>query len=186
MIKSQYDSSCLTWFPKGEIIQIEYATNAVKQGSLCLALRSKSHAIVCTIKRNPTELACYQEKVFKISDSMGMAISGLTADARVLCKYMRRESLSHLQIYGCEIPPKLLINKVADKCADKTIKGGRPFGIGLLVVCVDGNGNPHVYETRPSGEYFEYFGYSIGDKSQSSRTYLENNMNKYADCDLHT
>lgn len=76
MIKSQYDHDCVTWFPKGEIIQIEYATNAVKQGSLCLAVRSKTHSLICTIKRNPTELACYQEKVFKISDGMAMGISG--------------------------------------------------------------------------------------------------------------
>ena len=113
---------------------------------------------------------------------MAMGISGLTADARVLCKYMRRESLAHDAIYRCPIPPKLLIDKVANKYQSKTMSyGKRPFGVGLLIVCTDQNG-PHVYETRPSGEYLEYFGYSIGDKSQSSRTYLENNMKQYANC----
>jgi len=41
-----------------------------------LAVRSKTHSLLCTIKRNPTELACYQEKVFKIGDGMAMGISG--------------------------------------------------------------------------------------------------------------
>jgi len=76
MQKSMYDTDCITWYPKGEILQVEYATNAVKQGSICLGLRSKTHSVLCTIKRNPTELACYQEKVFKIDNHIGMAISG--------------------------------------------------------------------------------------------------------------
>ena len=113
---------------------------------------------------------------------MAMGISGQTADARVLCKYMRRESMAHDTVYRCPIPPKLLIDKVANKYQSKTMAyGKRPFGVGLLIICVDQNG-PHVYETRPSGDYLEYFAYSIGDKSQSSRTYLENSQDKYANC----
>jgi 20S proteasome subunit alpha 6 len=62
---------------------------AVKQGSVCLGLRSKKYAVLCSLKRLPSELAGYQEKLFKVDDYIGMAMSGLTADARVLCKYMR-------------------------------------------------------------------------------------------------
>lgn len=94
--------------------------------------------------------------------------------------------MAHDTVYRCQIPPKMLIDKVANKYQSKTMAyGKRPFGVGLLIICVDQNG-PHVYETRPSGDYLEYFGYSIGDKSQSSRTYLENNMRRYANCDLNT
>lgn len=85
-----------------------------------------------------------------------MAISGLTADARVLCKFMRRESMTHQSVYGCPIPPKRLIEKVAAKYQGKTyIYGKRPFGVGLLVSCFDQNG-PHLFETRPSGDFYEY------------------------------
>jgi hypothetical protein len=38
-------------------------------------------------------LPCVQ--VFKIDDHMGIAISGLTADGRILCRYMRNECLNH-------------------------------------------------------------------------------------------
>lgn len=34
-------------------------------------------------------------QVFKIDDHMGIAISGLTADGRILCRYMRNECLNH-------------------------------------------------------------------------------------------
>ena len=62
---------------------------AVKQGSVCLGLRSADYAVLCSLKRLPSELAGYQDKMFKVDDNIGMAMSGLTADARVLCKYMR-------------------------------------------------------------------------------------------------
>ncbi len=32
---------------------------------------------------------------------------------------------------------------------------------------------PHLYETCPSGNVFEYFAYALGDRSQSAKTYLE-------------
>lgn len=41
----------------------------------------------CTC-RCPSELAYHVQKVFRIDDHMGIAISGLTADARSLCKYV--------------------------------------------------------------------------------------------------
>lgn len=34
-------------------------------------------------------------QIFKIDDHMGIAISGLTADGRILCRYMRNECLNH-------------------------------------------------------------------------------------------
>ena len=40
-------------------------------------------------------LSALREQVFKIDDHMGIAISGLTADGRILCRYMRNECLNH-------------------------------------------------------------------------------------------
>jgi len=82
------------------------------------------------------------------------------------------------------LPPSRLIDKISQKAQSRTyIYGKRPFGVGLLICCYDQAG-PHLFETRPSGDYFEYEGFSIGDKSQSSRTYFENNLDKYKNCDL--
>ena len=70
---------------------------AVKQGSICVGLRSKDFVVcfqvmkknkdfqvLCTLKKSKSELASHQEKVFKVDDHIGMAISGLTADASIL------------------------------------------------------------------------------------------------------
>ena len=51
--------------------------------------------VLATLKRAQNELSSYQRKIFKIDDHMGIAISGLTADGRVLCRYMRNECLNH-------------------------------------------------------------------------------------------
>lgn len=59
--------------------------------------QSKTHAVLATLKRAQNELSSYQRKLFKIDDHMGIAISGLTADGRVLCKYMRNECINHRQ-----------------------------------------------------------------------------------------
>jgi len=51
--------------------------------------------VLATLKRSESELSSFQRKVFKVDDHMGIAISGITADGRVLCKYMRNECLNH-------------------------------------------------------------------------------------------
>ena len=91
-------------------------------------------------------------------------MSGLTADARVLCKYMRNESLNFKLTYGSNQPLNRLIYKVAESTSfinlesqHKTQKSSkRPYGVGLLVAGVDKDG-PHLYETCPSGNYYEYY-----------------------------
>jgi 20S proteasome subunit alpha 6 len=58
-------------------------------------LQSSTHTVLATLKRAQNDLSSYQRKVFKIDDHMGIAIAGLTADGRVLCKYMRNECINH-------------------------------------------------------------------------------------------
>ena len=114
MLKGLYDLDCTTWSPQGKLFQVEYAMEAVKQGSICLGLRSNEYVVLCSLKKLPSELACYQDKMFKVDDYIGMAISGLTADARVLCKYMRNESLNYKLTYNSNQPLNRLIFKIAD------------------------------------------------------------------------
>jgi hypothetical protein len=54
-------------------------------------------------------------QVFKIDDHMGIAISGLTADGRILCRYMRNECLNHRYVYESPMPLGRLVRQVADK-----------------------------------------------------------------------
>lgn len=92
---------------------------------------------------------------------------------------MRNECLNHKYVYDSPHPFGRLLNKVAEKSQIKTQRQSkRPYGVGLLVAGYDQDG-PHLYETSPNGEVNEYYSYSIGARSQSARTYLENNFERF-------
>mmetsp|Transcript_17547 Transcript_17547/g.41071 ORF Transcript_17547/g.41071 Transcript_17547/m.41071 type:complete len:253 (-) Transcript_17547:52-810(-) len=160
---------------------------AVKQGSPTVGLRSKTHAVLVAFKRSPDELASYQEKLFKIDNHMAISISGLTADARFLCKYMRTECLNHNFVYGGTKQTGRLVTQIADMHQRCTQDGGyerrRPFGVGLLVMGYDKTG-PHIYQTCPSANFYEYKSQAIGARSQSAKTYLERHFETFDDLSL--
>ena len=45
MLKGLYDTDCSTFSPQGKLFQVEYAMEAVKQGSICLGIRSNTHVV---------------------------------------------------------------------------------------------------------------------------------------------
>ena len=173
MFRNQYDTDVTVWSPEGRLLQVEYAMESVKQGSVCIGLRSNKYAVLGALKRSISELSSHQKKILKIDDHIGIGIAGLTADARSLAKYMRNECLNHKYIYGSPIVSSRLMTDLADKHQRTTqTYVRRPFGVGLLVASVDKNG-PHLYQTCPSGNLYEYYASAVGARSQSGKTYLE-------------
>lgn len=51
----------------------------------------------------------------------------------------------------------------------------RPCGLGLLVVGVDDTG-PCLYETCPSGDFWQCKAMAFGARSQAAKTYLEREL----------
>jgi|TARA_B110000305_G_C19213553_1_gene527085 20S proteasome subunit alpha 6 len=110
---------------------------------------------------------------------MGLVFSGMTADARFLCKFMRHESLNHWYTYDAQHPVERMVNKISKKAQTKTCHPSkRPFGVGMLVAGIDETGT-HLYETCPSANFFEYKAMAIGAKCQSAKTYLEKNFTTF-------
>ena len=64
------------------------------------------------LKKSPHDLAFHQEKVFEIDEQMGIVISGMTADARYLTKFMRNECLSYWYTHGSQHPGERLVAKI--------------------------------------------------------------------------
>jgi len=173
MFRNQYDTDVTTFSPAGRLHQVEYAMEAVKQGSCSVGLRNNEWVVIGSLKRSSDELASYQQKVFPIDDHIGIAVSGLISDARVLAQYMRNECINHRYVYGSGIQTERLVIKVSDKSQVYTQKSEkRPYGVGLLVCGYDSTG-PHLYQTDPSGVYFDCLGQAIGARAQSAKTYLE-------------
>ena len=82
MFRNQYDNDVTTWSPQGRLHQVEYAMEAVKQGSATVGLKnSDSFAILLALKRSTSELSAHQKKIIPLDSHVGMSIAGLTADA---------------------------------------------------------------------------------------------------------
>jgi len=185
MFRNQYDTDITTFSPAGRLHQVEYALEAVKQGACAVGLVSKDWALVGSLKRAASELASYQQKVFQIDSHMGIAASGLISDARVLAQYMRNECLNHRYVYAAPMPTERLVSKLSDKAQHFTQKADkRPYGVGLLVAGFDPQTGPHLFQTEPSGIYYEYKAQAIGARAQSAKTYLEKNYDSFADASL--
>ena len=80
--------------------------------------------------------------------------------------------------------PKVTETFIVESQAKTQKSSKRPYGVGLLVAGVDSTG-PHIFETSPSGNYYEYEAYSIGARSQSARTYLEDHFEQFKNNSLH-
>ncbi|GFZ10340.1 proteasome alpha subunit F1 [Actinidia rufa] len=66
MFRNQYDTDVTTWSPQGRLFQVEYAMEAVKQGSAAIGLRSKTHAVLASVNKAQSELSSHQKKIFKV------------------------------------------------------------------------------------------------------------------------
>ncbi|KAI4388445.1 hypothetical protein MLD38_000769 [Melastoma candidum] len=181
MFRNQYDTDVTTWSPAGRLFQVEYAMEAVKQGSAAIGLRSRSHVVLACVNKANNELSSHQKKIFKVDDHIGVAIAGLTADGRVLSRYMRSECINYSFTYEAPLPVGRLVVQLADKaqvCTQRSWK--RPYGVGLLVAGLDESG-AHLYYNCPSGNYFEYQAFAIGSRSQAAKTYLERKFETFVD-----
>ncbi|KAI4258088.1 MAG: hypothetical protein L6R42_005297 [Xanthoria sp. 1 TBL-2021] len=182
MFRNNYDNDAITFSPQGRIFQIEYASEAVKQGSVTVGLCSKTHVVLVALKRNAEDLSSYQKKIINVDTHLGVSLAGLASDARVLTNFMKRQALASKMTYGRPIPVERIVEQIGDRAQTNTQNySNRPYGVGLLVAGVDDTG-PHLFEFQPSGMTQEMVACAIGARSQMARTYLERNLDAFAQC----
>jgi len=184
MFRNDYDTDVTTFSPAGRIHQVEYAMEAVKQGGAVVGLRSNDFAVLAAIRRAPADVASFQNKIFQIDRHLGVASSGLIPDARTLSQAFRTEALNYRFVYEADIPVNRLVAEFANRQQVFTQKDEkRPYGVGFLVAGADKAG-VHIYETQPSGNYFEYYAQTIGARSQAAKTYLEKHFEEFKEMSL--
>lgn len=183
MFRNNYDNDSVTYSPTGRLFQVEYALEAIKQGSAAVGLTSKDHVVLVALKRNAEELGSYQKKIIKIDDHMGVALAGLAPDARVLSNFLRKQAMQCKMVFNRPIQTQKAALTIADKAQENTQSyGSRPYGVGLLIAGYDETG-AHLLEFQPSGSVLEYYGAAIGARSQAARTYLERNLGQIRESD---
>ncbi|EDW46004.1 GM10300 [Drosophila sechellia] len=184
MFRNQYDNDTTTWSPQGRLFQVEYAMEAVKQGAATVGLKGADYAVLAALCRTSKDTNTLQRKIMPVDEHVGMSIAGLTADARVVCQYMRTECMAYRHSYDAEFPVRRLVANLGNKLQTTTQRyDRRPYGVGMLVAGYDEQG-PHIYQVMPTANVLNCKAMAIGSRSQSARTYLERNMESFEDCDM--
>jgi len=170
-----YDMAITQFSPEGRLFQVEYAIEAVRRGTTAIVCRNKNSVVFAVEKKSSQlqEETLGSEKIFKIDDHIGVAIAGLTADARVLIDRARVQAQINLLNYDEKISVK---DSTLNICEYKQVftqnAGVRPFGVSFLIAGIDGNG-PSLYLTDPSGAMWSYYAFAIGSGATEARVYLE-------------
>lgn len=177
MYRHVYDSDVTVFTPQGRLLQIEYAMQAVKLGSATVALKNKEYVVLVALKRTASE-----KKIIKIDDHIGVSVSGFTADAPGLSRWLRSECLTYKYLFHDRQPLSRLMYDLGNKMQITTQRyDRRPYGIGLLIAGCDDKG-PHIYHVAPSANYLKCKAMAIGSRSEGCKTYLEQNLKKYRKC----
>ena len=170
-----YDRAITIFSPDGRLFQVEYAIEAVRRGTTAIGICcGEGVALVVEKRVLPLQDSSTIEKIFKLDDHIGAAISGLTADARVLIDHARIQAQINRLTYDEPIDVQALTKKVADlKQMYCQHAGVRPFGVSLLIAGVDSDGSPRLFMTDPSGAFWGYLSQAIGQGAQTVREKLE-------------
>jgi proteasome alpha subunit len=160
-----YDRAITMFSPDGRLLQVEYAKKTVKQGSTAVGIVCSDGVLLVTDKRIIEKLIVPEsvEKIFKIDEHIGATASGILSDARVLIERAQLKAQQHRVSYDSPVDTLTLIK---DICSLKQIctqsAGLRPFGVSILIAGIDHNG-PSLYETDPTGIFFQYKATAIGE-----------------------
>lgn len=184
-IGGRHSYSLTTFDPSGNLDQVGRAVRASMLGApvVALSIPSASETVVATPDSEstspPPEEGIYMcvplrflgttspliiddgtPRIVPISSSICICHSGVGADGRALCDIAVRLALDHRYVYGEEISPEELLEALAEKVQEMTMKAGaRPYGCALLVAClgsesVDGSDKGReatMYRIDPSG-----------------------------------
>jgi len=110
--RNQYDSDVTVWSPAGRLHQVEYAMEAVKQGSATVGLKSKTDAVIVALKRASSDLAAHQKKVIAVDEHMGVSISGKLVSFKKF-----RQSQSHFPEFSSLIPLCFMHHRTHCRCS---------------------------------------------------------------------
>ena len=175
-----YDRAITMFSPDGRLLQVEYAKKTVRQGSTAIGIICKDGVLFVTDKRIVDSLVVPEsvEKIWQIDEHIGATASGILSDARVLIERSQLRAQQHRITYDSEIDTLTIVKDICDLKQICTQSAGlRPFGVSILVGGIDSDG-PKLYETDPTGIFFEYKASVIGEGETEVEEILQKEYNE--------
>jgi proteasome alpha subunit len=163
-----YDRAIVMYTPDGRLLQVEYASEAVKYGSPVVAIRGKDFAVVVTRTRDNDPLLDPIEKIHMIDDNIGAAGAGFTGDISLLIDHARVHAQRHRMVFEDPVDVKSVVNTIGKFMYEFTRYGGvRPLGAALIIIGSDKAGK-HIYQLDPRGVILSGKALAIGKNGESA------------------
>jgi len=180
LTRSEYDRGVNTFSPEGRLFQVEYAIEAIKLGTTAIGLQTSEGVVLAVEKRITSKLLVpsSMQKLVKLDQHIGSAMSGLVADARTLIDHARVETQNHWFSYDEPMVVESCVTSICDLALNfGEAEMARPFGVSLLIGGVDRTG-PSLYHTDPSGTHTRYLAKAIGAGSEGAQNALNEQYHK--------
>lgn len=149
---------------------------AVENSGTVIGLRAKDGVVLAAEKLIMSKLheAGTNRRIFNIDKHVGMAFSGLIADARQIVEIARKEAANYRSQYGTSIPLQYLHERISMYMHAYTLYSAvRPYGCSIILASCDSTDGPSMYTIDPSGVTYGYYGCAIGKAKQSAKTEIE-------------
>ena len=140
----------------GRLTQVEYANKAAMQGGTVIGVRSNSSAVLFTWADRPDDDDVFSysppRKIRKLTESIGIASSGIVSDVDYLANMMFEEANEYIYLFNSDPPASRLAQTVADFVHERTLSSRyRPMGVRICIASYDTVSNATITEIDVMG-----------------------------------
>lgn len=168
--------------PEGKVKALDYVRNTVELGNTTIALSNGEVGVIIAHTGPTSALAFQTKKIFKISNTAVFAFSGMTNDGLVIVEHLL-DKVAWNDIYKDQpiSPLRMFDDLSVDASIRTSTSEKRLYGVGGVLM-VKNNGVKLV-EFEPTGIVQIVNAMSIGSRSQSAKTILENYVDDFGTMD---
>lgn len=158
-LDGRFSFSLTTFDPAGKLRQVERASEAASLGTPLVAVCLQDSILMACPQVLPSPFMTDDgtARFNRITESIAVSHSGISADGRVVTAAAQRMAVSHAYTFDEAIPIESLLEGISLLFQEYTMKpASRPFGCSLLVAYVPSkdeaeDATPRLYRIDPSG-----------------------------------